>query len=115
MVDDPFDQVEQTEADQERAGEQLGRPSDVPATGLPPQNHQPHPDEDVRGRVEQAIPEGVDLQVLDAGRGIARVGQHMVPLQDLMQDGDLAVLSELLPAAEAGLGKALCPYTGRLG
>ena len=32
MVDDPFDQVEQTEADQERAGEQLGRPSDVPAT-----------------------------------------------------------------------------------
>ena len=32
MIDDPFDQVEQTEADQERAGEQLGRPSDVPAT-----------------------------------------------------------------------------------
>ena len=31
MVDDPLDQVEQTEADQERAGEQLGRPSDVPA------------------------------------------------------------------------------------
>ena len=29
MVDDPFDQVEQTEADQERAGEQLGRPSDL--------------------------------------------------------------------------------------
>src|ERR687897_3393925 len=34
MVDDPFDQVEQTKADQERAGEQLGRPSDVP-DGMP--------------------------------------------------------------------------------
>ena len=36
MIDDAFDQVEQTEADQERAGEQLGRPSYVPATGRPP-------------------------------------------------------------------------------
>ena len=35
MVDDPLDQVEQTEADQERAGEQLGRPSDVPCDGTP--------------------------------------------------------------------------------
>ena len=57
MVDGPFDQVEQTEADQERAGEQLGRPPDVPATGRrPPQNYQPHHDEDVRGRVEKAVP-----------------------------------------------------------
>jgi hypothetical protein len=51
MIDDSFDQVEQTEADQERAGEQLGRPSDVPATGRPPQNPQPDRDEDVGGRV----------------------------------------------------------------
>ena len=28
---------------------------------------------------------------------------------------DLAALSELLPAAEAGLVEALCPNTGRLG
>jgi hypothetical protein len=62
MVDDPFDHVEQAEADQERAGKQLGRPSDVPATGRPPQNHQPRRDEEVRGRVEKAIPEGVDLK-----------------------------------------------------
>jgi hypothetical protein len=86
MIDDSFDQVEQTEADQERAGEQLGRPSYVPATGRPPQNPQPDRDEDVGGRVKKALPEGVDLQIFDAGGGIACVGQHMVPLQDLMHD-----------------------------
>jgi hypothetical protein len=41
---------------------------------------------------------------MSAARGLA-----------IARDYDLAALSELLPAAEAGLVKALCPNTGRLG
>jgi len=35
--------------------------------------------------VEDAIPEGIHLEVLDTVGRVARAGQHVVPLQDLMQ------------------------------
>ena len=61
VIDDALDQVEDPEADQ-----QLARPAPMGPVRRPPEDEQT---EDVGAGVEEAIPEGVDLQIgtLSAG------------------------------------------------
>src|SRR5215203_5962302 len=54
-----------------------------------PQDVKPQPREDVSAGMKEAVPERVDLQVLNTVRRIARACQHMMPLKDLVQDNTI--------------------------
>ena len=51
-----------------------------------PQDEEAQHDENIRSHVKEAVPQRIDLKVLDAGGRIPGTGEHMVPLQHLMQD-----------------------------
>jgi hypothetical protein len=52
--------------------------------------------------VEEAIPEGVDLQILDAVGGITCAGQHVMPLQDLVQHDAVEKAAQPEPKENTG-------------
>ena len=87
MIDETLDQVERTPADEEETDVRApwrGHPS-----LLPHADGKPHPDEheDPRRQVEQTVGDRVRLQPGDRRRRVSVGGrQHVMPLQDLVQD-----------------------------
>jgi hypothetical protein len=58
---------------------------------MPPSTRRPEHDESDGGRdrwcgVEQPVEQGADVQVSDAVRRVAGAGEHVMPLQDLLED-----------------------------
>jgi hypothetical protein len=84
MVDDPLDRVEEAEADEEGAGQHPVRPGEVLPVRGAPEDEEPGDDEEVGRRVEEAVPEGVELEALEVGDRVP-AAQHVVPLQHLVQ------------------------------
>src|SRR4051812_17285925 len=85
MVDQAFDGVEEAPAD-EHAADERGRAAFlVPRPVRRHQNEHADDRDDPGGRMEDAVTERVQLQVLD-GIGRHRSADHVVPLEDLMQD-----------------------------
>src|SRR3954467_11770329 len=102
MVDGALTHIEQTEAYQESAEEQLARPAEMGAPCGPPEKSQPNGDEHVGERLKEPVPERVDLQVLEAVGRIAGSRDHMVPLQQLMQDDPVEKAAETEAEEDAG-------------
>jgi hypothetical protein len=86
VIDDTFHQVEDAEAHEDATHQELTRPTDVGPARRPPEDDQAKHDEDVSDRVEEPVPQRIDLEVFDAGRWISGARQHVMPLQDLVQD-----------------------------
>jgi hypothetical protein len=84
VIDQTFNNIEDAEAHQECAGEELAGPADMVFLRVAPQHAKTNGSEDVRAGMEEPILEGLYPQVLDAVWSITRAGQHMVPLQALV-------------------------------
>lgn len=67
-----------------------------------PEQHEPEQYEDVGGRVEQAVPAGIDLKVADAVGRIPGARQHVMPLEHLMEDDPIEESSEAQSEEDAG-------------
>ena len=52
--------------------------------------------------MKEAIPQGINLQVMDIGGGIAGTGEHVVPLEHLMQKNPVKESSQAQPEEETG-------------
>ncbi len=85
MVGQAFDQVEQSEAQQDRADQAASGPVHRASAHRAPDHHQGGQHEAVGGHVEDAVPKRVDLQVVHAVGRKAGAADHVVPLQHLVQ------------------------------
>lgn len=61
VVDDAFDKVERSEADEHRRDEIAGRPAEMAKAAGPPQDEEAGEDEDVGTGVEDTIPESIQF------------------------------------------------------
>ena len=52
--------------------------------------------------MEDAVPQGIDFEIADAGRGITGAGQHVVPLQDLVQHDAIEESAQAQAEEDAG-------------
>jgi hypothetical protein len=102
VVDDAFDQVEDAEAHEDAPHQELTQPAEMGPTGRPPQDDQAEHDEHVRGRVEQPVPERVDLEVSTLVGGKPGARQHVMPLQDLVQDDAVEQAAQAQSKEDAG-------------
>ena len=68
VVDDSFEQIEQSPADQAPSEETAPRPYEPAFAGARPDHEQADNDEHVGRRVEDAIPEGIDLEATNGRR-----------------------------------------------
>jgi hypothetical protein len=65
----------------------------------PPERHEPDDQECIRDGVEHAICEGVHFEAAHSGRGVGpRTGEHVMPLQDLMQQDAIEGSADPIPA-----------------
>ncbi len=85
VVDDPLDEVEEPPAEQQRAAERTARPRNVRTTRGAPQHRHSGGHEDPCGGVKKPVPHHVDLHRYEVD-GHDPGGQHVVPLQDLVED-----------------------------
>jgi hypothetical protein len=102
VVDRALHEVEEPEAEEDRARQELARPADMRVPPGAPEDHEARDGEDVGAGVEDAVPEGVDLQVLDGVRRIARARDEMVPLQQLVQHDAVEEPAEAEAQQDAG-------------
>lgn len=87
VIDDAFNEVEAASAHQEQANEEPSRPRGMRLACSTPEQEKPRDGCHVRKGMEDAIPERIHLQARDRiGRVIPLAGQHVMPLQDLVQD-----------------------------
>lgn len=86
MVDQAFDKVEDPKTYQESAHHHLAGPPEMGLAGRPPKHHKAKRDENIRTGVENAVPKRVELEVLDGVGRVPGAGQHVMPLQNLMQN-----------------------------
>jgi hypothetical protein len=85
VVDDALDEVENPPTGEDPSQQVLAARAEHVGTA-PPERHEPDDQEPIRHGVEQAISERVHLKAADISRGeIPRTGQHVMPLQDLVQ------------------------------
>ena len=85
VIDDTLDYVERAPADQQPAYQQHRGPTDVGQPSGTPQQSKPYGCAYVSGGVKEPVPDGVQLEVSDRVRRVARAGEHVVPLQNLVQ------------------------------
>lgn len=85
MVHDALDEVEKTPADQQHPDKHSHRPRLVAASGRAPEEEKPGYRKKVGAGVEKAVAECVDLEARH-GRDRVPVGNHVMPLKNLMQD-----------------------------
>ena len=87
VIDDPFDEVEEAPADEHPADERAPADRPAPVRGAPPENPDAYSDSNPGGSVKEAVKECVGLEPCDGGgRVVALVGEHVVPLKDLVKD-----------------------------
>ena len=101
VIDEALDEVEQPPSDKEAAKEQLVRPEQMLPVGGPPQDEETNDDEDVRGAVEDAVPEGVEFQAWNVLDRVPRA-EHVVPLEHLVQDDTVEEAPKTEPKKDAG-------------
>ncbi|HUQ76790.1 MAG TPA: hypothetical protein VM183_18875 [Burkholderiales bacterium] len=102
MVDDPFDQVEDSETHQHRPDQQSGRPAHVHAVRMAPKDRQPEHHEQVRAGMKETVEERIELEISDAVRGVTRARHHVMPLQHLVQDDAVEKTAQAEPEQDAG-------------
>jgi hypothetical protein len=78
-------QIESTKANEHGGGKQFPRPSIVHFAGRSPQNDEAEGSEDIGAHMENTVPENVDFQIAHRIARVAGAGQHVVPLQYLVQ------------------------------
>lgn len=92
MVHNAFDQIEQSEPNEDRAYDELRRPVEVRLVGYAPEPNQTDQHENVGTGVKQTIEHRIQLQVFNCQMGIDSFYRkppacgHVVPLEELMQD-----------------------------
>ena len=85
MVDDAFNQIENAESHQHGCWQQLSRPSDVLLARGAPEDGEASYHEQICAGVENTVPDDIELEAVKSIGGVTGAGQHMMPLQDLMQ------------------------------
>ncbi len=113
MIDHALDQVEDPEAHQHRAYEQLTGPAYMRAVRLPPQYDEPEQDEDVGAGMEEAVPERIDFEVEDTVGRVAGAGEHVMPLEHLMQDDPVEEAAQAEPEEDTA-GRREIPVFARV-
>jgi hypothetical protein len=114
VVDDALDEVEEAEAHQHRARQQLPRPAHMGAVRPSPQHDQAEQDEDVGSGMKEPVPERVDLQVRHAVGRITRAGEHVVPLEHLMQHDAVEEAAEAKAEQDSGRDRELPVLASRI-
>ena len=94
MVNDAFNQVKKPKTYQERPPEELARPADMGPLRRPPQEEEAEHDTYICAHMKEAVPEGIDLKMLHTGGGISSTGEHVVPLQHLMEQNPIKESSQ---------------------
>jgi hypothetical protein len=59
-----------------------------------PQDEEAEHDTYIRAHMKEAVPEGIDLKMLHTGGGIPSTGEHVVPLQHLMEQNPIKESSQ---------------------
>ena len=115
VVDDALDEVEEPPPRQDPAPEHTGGPGPAVVVRDPRvEDPQPGQDAEPGEGVEQAVPQRVHLQpvhrggrvVADGDVGRRRAGQHVVPLQHLVQEDPVDEAAEAHTEEDAGQGDA---------
>ena len=89
MIDNAFRNVENPKPHQHGTGKQLARPAHVTSMRSFPQLDQSQEDENICTQVKNAVPEGVQFEIGNTGRGITAAREHMIPLENLMQNNPI--------------------------
>lgn len=101
MIDNAFDQVECSEADEHCRDEVGRRPAEMAEATGPPKDEETGEHEDVGTRMEDAVPEGVQFKVLDRCDRVPGT-EHMMPLQKLVKNNAVEEASESEAQEQAG-------------
>jgi hypothetical protein len=89
VVDDALDEVKHAEAHQDRAQQQLARPSNVVGPGVAPQDPEAKHREDVGAGGEKTVSQRVHLQVLHAVERVTDAGWKALIVSPIPVHGDL--------------------------
>jgi hypothetical protein len=104
VIDDTLHLVEGIAPHQQGAGEQLSGLPHTCAASRSPQDDEAEQYEEADARVEQAISECVDLELGNAVGRIASAGEHVVPLQYLVQHDPVEEAAQAQPEQDASGG-----------
>ena len=67
-----------------------------------PQDEEAEHDTYIRAHMKEAVPEGIDLKILHTVGGISSTGEHVVPLQHLMEQNPIKESSQAQAKEETG-------------
>ena len=113
MVNEAFDDIKQAKAHQHGPGQQLAGPAHVRPMRRPPQQEEAEQDKEIRAQVKKAVPQRIDLKVLHAVGRIAGTGEHVVPLEHLMQQNPIEESPEAQPEQQTGSDRKVALLTRR--
>ena len=82
----PSTRLKVPKAHQDCAKQRFARPLDVCLARVAPKDGQTNDDKDIGCGVKQAIPERINLEVVQGVWRVAATRQHVVPLEHLVKD-----------------------------
>jgi hypothetical protein len=102
MIDDALHHIEDSETDQYRADQHFARPGHMRLKCPARQDHHTNCCKQIRGDMKKTIPHDIEFQISKIVRRVACAGQHMMPLQDLMQDNPIKEAAKSQPKKYSG-------------
>jgi hypothetical protein len=103
MIDEALDEVEQPRTDEQRADERSPPHESPELPAGAPQEDEPEHGHDPGGAVKEAVGEGIQLDVVP-DRLVLDRGEHVMPLEHLVQQDAVGEPTQGKPQDDAGPG-----------